>query len=177
MADKPAWSDNPPTAFGSVPAYQHTQKGPWCWLLFAIAAGCLSARWAVGNDPVAAIVLPLTGWTMVLLGFSFQHLTVVDQKDRLSLRFGPLPLFKKSIRYDDIDDVVSGRLSILDGCGIHWSLRGGWVWSIWGYDCVVVRHRRGTLRIGTNDAENLVEFLQSRMEIADPGGSPDANFE
>jgi hypothetical protein len=40
--------------------------------------------------------------------------------------------------------------------------RGGWVWNIWGYDCVVIRMKRGTLRVGTDDADGLVEFLRSR---------------
>jgi hypothetical protein len=174
MIDEPPWAGTPGAPPVPGPAYQHTQKGPWCWLLFAIAAGCLSARAAVANDPVAAIVLPLAGWSMTLLGFAFQHLTVVDQGDRLTLRFGPLPLFKRSIRYEDMHDVTAGRLSVLDGWGIQWSLRGGWVWSIWGYDCVVLRHRRGTLRIGTNDAANLIEFLQDRLSLADQADRPPA---
>jgi len=57
-----------------------------------------------------------------------------------------------------------GRTLLLDGLGIHMSIRGGWVWNIWGRDCVVVHFRNGgTLRIGTDDAENLAGFLQSRV--------------
>ena len=43
---------------------------------------------------------------------------------------------------------------------LHW---GGWVWNIWGYDCVVFRLNRGTLRLGTDDPENLVRFVRNRI--------------
>jgi hypothetical protein len=51
---------------------------------------------------------------------------------------------------------------ILDGWGIHMSIRGGWVWNLWGRDCVVVHLKKGTLRIGTDDAANLEVFLQGK---------------
>jgi hypothetical protein len=51
----------------------------------------------------------------------------------------------------------------LDGWGIHMSLRGGWVWNLWGRNCVVLRLRKSILRVGTDDAVNLVEFLNARL--------------
>lgn len=47
---------------------------------------------------------------------------------------------------------------------IHLSIRGGWVWNLWGRDCVVVHLKNGTLRIGTNDAPNLCRFLESKID-------------
>jgi hypothetical protein len=43
------------------------------------------------------------------------------------------------------------------------SIRGGWVWNLWGRDCVVVQLKKGTLRIGTDDAANLAVFLQGKV--------------
>jgi hypothetical protein len=44
---------------------------------------------------------------------------------------------------------------------IHYSIRGGLVWNLWGRDCVVVHFKNGgVLRIGTDDAENLADFLK-----------------
>jgi len=43
------------------------------------------------------------------------------------------------------------------------SLRGGWVWNLWGRDCVVLKLQKGVLRIGTDDAEHLAEYVQTRM--------------
>ncbi len=40
---------------------------------------------------------------------------------------GPIPLFRRSVKYEDIISVEIGRTTILDGYGIHKSLRGGWV--------------------------------------------------
>ena len=101
---------------------------------------------------------------MLILAASFHHLTVEDEGDRLSISFGPLPLFRRSIRYNDVIGVERGRTTLFDGLGIHLSLRGGWVWNIWGLDCVVLRLQHSTLRVGTDDAEALLAFLQSRLE-------------
>lgn len=44
------------------------------------------------------------------------------------------------------------------------SIRGGWVWNLWGRDCVVVHLKNGgVLRIGTDDAENLARFLEGKV--------------
>ena len=54
--------------------------------------------------------------------------------------------------------------NVLDGLGIHMSIRGGWVWNLWGRDCVVVSFKNGgTLLIGTDDAENLAGFLERKI--------------
>ena len=57
-----------------------------------------------------------------------------------------------------------GRTLILDGWGVHYSIRGGWVWNLWGRDCVVVHQKdKSILRIGTDDAEGLAAFLHERI--------------
>jgi hypothetical protein len=72
-------------------------------------------------------------------------------------------LFRKPITYADIEAVEAGRTLLLDGWGIHLSIRGGWVWNIWGRECVVIQHGGATTRVGTDDAENLIRFLKSRV--------------
>lgn len=69
------------------------------------------------------------------------------------------------MRYDDIEQVEVGRTMLLDGWGIHMSVRGGWVWNLWGWTCVVVRFKNGgtSCGLGRDDAENLVEFLRSKV--------------
>ncbi len=149
-----------------APKYDHTQTGPWYLLLLGLGVFFLAMGWFVPGDEVTDVVLPVSAWSMALLAMSFRSLTVIDRGDHLALRFGPVPLFRKRVPYEDLEHVERGRLTILDGWGIHYSLRGGWVWSIWGFDCVVVRYRGRTLRIGTDDADTLVEFLnQQRQEL------------
>jgi hypothetical protein len=64
---------------------------------------------------------------------------------------------------------------LLDGWGIHMSVRGGWVWNIWGRDCVVIHLDRSTLRVGTDDAENLTDFLKQRTGMARRVTTSDGN--
>ena len=147
-------------------SYKHVQHVPGLLLLlmYVILAFVVLGRVLLGEQPIPWLY-PRIGLSMFLLFYSasFHHLTVEDKRDRLSVSFGPLPLFRRSIRYDDIVSAEIGRTTILDGWGIHWSLRGGWVWNIWGWDCVVLQLRKGILIVGTDDAENLAEFLESRI--------------
>jgi hypothetical protein len=147
--------------------YQHMQRAPLCLLLYGIAIMFVVLGLALRNGPLFQWVFPLVGLLMLVLAASFHHLTVEDEEDRLSIRFGPLPLFRRSVRYENIVSVEIGRTTILDGWGIHMSLRGGWVWNIWGRTCVVLRLRKGILRVGTDDAEQLAEFLNSRLSRQD----------
>ena len=43
------------------------------------------------------------------------------------------------------------------------SIRGDWVWNLWGRDCVMVHLTKGVLRIGTDDAENLAALLDGKI--------------
>jgi len=145
--------------------YSHTQSARLC--LFVYGGAIWIFVWAVAcrnEDLRLPIILAAAGVLLAALAACFHHLTVADEGDRLAIRFGPLPLFHRSIRYDDIESVEVGRTLIIEAWGIHWSIiRGGWVWNLWGRVCVVVRMTKGTLRIGTDDAENLAEFLKRRI--------------
>ncbi|QDU93709.1 hypothetical protein [Lignipirellula cremea] len=143
--------------------YHHTQRSPLCLILYALAITFLVVAWVLRDDPVLIWVFPATALLMLALAPSFHHLTVADQGDHLLIQFGPLPLFRRRVKYEDIESVEVGRTTILDGWGIHWSLRGGWVWNLWGRDCVVLRLRRGTLRVGTDDAEGLARFVVGKI--------------
>lgn len=144
-------------------SYRHTQRAPLCLLLYGLALAFMVLPWIVRDEPVIRYLFPPIGLLMLVLAASFHHLTVADQGDRLAIQFGPLPLFRRTVRYQDIVSVAVGRTMFLDGWGIHVSLRGGWVWNLWGRDCVVLRLRHGTLRVGTDDAESLARFVATRM--------------
>src|SRR5947208_3175135 len=114
-----------------APGYSQTQKAPLCLILSGSALLCFALAWTVGSAPGSFIAVAV-GVLMALLAPAFHHLTVVDQGDRLAIRFGPLPLFRRTVRHADIEKVEVGRTLILEGWGIHYSLRGGWVWNLWG---------------------------------------------
>ena len=144
--------------------YSHTQKGPWGAVMFFVAAAFFAAGWFMAVPGVRMILLA-TGVFMLLLGASLGHLTVEDEGSQLAIRFGPFPLFRKRIWYEDILDAEKQRTTLFDGWGIHLSLRGGWVWNIWGYDCVLVRLNRGKIWIGTDDPDGLLQFLKNRISL------------
>jgi hypothetical protein len=117
----------------------------------------------VGSAP-GNIIAAAVGLHIALLAPALRHLTVVDEGDWLAIRFGPLSLSRRTVRSDDMEGVEVGRALLLDGWGIHYSVRGRWVWNLWGRDCVVVHLKNsGVLRIGTDDAVNLARFLEGKV--------------
>jgi hypothetical protein len=119
--------------------YRHTQRAPLCLLIYALGVMFLVLGWVMRNEPVIQWVFPPVGLLILGLAASFHHLTVEDEGDRLSVSFGPIPLFRRSVKYENIMKVETGRTTVLDGWGIHMSLRGSWVWNLWGRYCVVLR--------------------------------------
>ena len=144
-------------------SYRHVQHAPLCLLIYILALVFLVLGLVLNTEPPIPWLFPPIGLFMLVLAASFHHLTVEDQIDRLSISFGPVPLFLRTVRYDDIISAEIGRTTILDGWGIHMSLRGGWVWNLWGRDCVVLQMRKGILRVGTDDAANLAAFLNQKI--------------
>lgn len=143
--------------------YSHTQKAPLCLILYGSALFCLVLAWIVGETPGLFIAVAV-GLVIAMLGPAFHHLTVEDQGEVLVIRFGPVPLFRRTVSYAEIEKAEVGRTLILDGWGIHYSIRGGWVWNLWGRDCVVAHSKDGgLLRIGTDDAEGLARFLEGKI--------------
>ena len=132
-------------------------------LLLGIAAVALSMSWLFRNQTALVWVLSSVGVLMLALSSAFRHLTVEDEGDQLSVSFGPLRVFRRTIPYSAITEVETDHTTLLDGWGIHLSLRGGWVWNIWGRDCVRVQFGSSTLRIGTDDPEGLTGFLRARL--------------
>lgn len=155
-----ACMDRPPET--QTPSYSRTQRAPICLILYVVAIFCIALGWIIG-DTLIMYVAGGVGLLLASLASCFHYLTVVDQGDFLGIRFGPIPLFRRTVRYADIKTVEVGRTLILDGWGIHLSIRGGWVWNLWGRDCVVIHFNEGVLRIGTDDAENLAGFLRSKV--------------
>lgn len=145
-------------------SYSHTQRAPLCLLLYGLALLFLILGWVLRSEPPFPWLYPPIGLMMLVLAGSFHQLTVADQGDELLIEFGPIPLFRTRVKYSEIESIEVGQTLLLDGLGIHMSVRGGWVWNLWGRDCVVIRRReRGVLRVGTDEANNLAAFLEQRL--------------
>lgn len=144
--------------------YHHTQTGPWHFIVFSI--GVLQAYLAVAlrNEPPLNLIFGVCAALMLVLGFSIRSLTIEEVGDGLSVRFGPLPLFKKKILFSDIESAKVSHTTLLDGFGIHYSLRGGWVWNIWGYPCVHLKLKKGQIWLGSNEPEKLLSAIQRKVD-------------
>ena len=148
--------------------YDHTQTAPLYLLLLAIGSAMLAT--AVMNDesPVARGILAGAGGLLLVTGASFRQLTLRDEGDQLLVSFGPLPLFRRHVRYSDIQSVERARTTLLDGWGIHYSVRGGWVWNLWGFECVTIHFHNGKkLHLGTDDSHALAAFLSQQATPAE----------
>jgi hypothetical protein len=147
----------------SPASYRHTQAGPLCWLLYALGGATLAFAWLSRADLSLAAILLGSALLMLLLASSFHHLRVEDRGEYLEVAFGPLPLFRRTVPYANIRSAEPNQTTLLDGLGVHFSLRGGWCWNIWGRDCVLVRLDRSVLRIGTDDPQGLANFLNGKL--------------
>ena len=88
-------------------SYKHVQHAPLCLLIYVLAVVLLVLGLVMNTEPPIPWLFPPIGLFMLVLAASYHHLTVEDQVDRLSVSFGPIPLFRRSIRYDEIISALS----------------------------------------------------------------------
>jgi len=143
-------------------SYHHVQHGRFHYPLLAIAGLELALVTWLGSPPVRPFGYGFA-LLFVLLALSFATLTVRDCGARLALRFGPLPLFRRSVPYASVRGVRVARSDLVDGWGIHWLPGRGWIWNIHGRDCVGLDLEGGRLRIGTSDPEGLAALVAARI--------------
>ncbi len=146
--------------------YTHTQRSPLHYLLFAVAAGLVAGAVAFAGEPAIATGFAVTAALSALLAFCFASLTVSTDADHLHIKFGPLPFFQRSIEYAEITQAELGRTSIIDGWGVHYIPGRGWTYNLWGFGCVVIHTEKSNIRIGTDDPENLLAALQSKVQAS-----------
>jgi len=144
--------------------YQHTQRSPLHLLLYLPAVFAFFLAWQQRANVPPSLIAVFVAALLVLLSLSFQTLTISDKEDHLDVRYGPINLFGTRISYDEITDVEQGQTSLIDGLGIHFIPFRGWTLNIWGFDCAKISRGNKVIRIGTDDAENLVALLKQRME-------------
>lgn len=151
--------------------YEHTQKSPLHFLLYGVALTMAGAALFIiaPQEMTAAFVLLFCAFLVLISALSFGYLRVVDHGDRLTIRYGPLPLFRKSFPYAAMTAVEPGRSSIIDGWGIHYVPFRGWTYNLWGFDCVKITMGQKLVRIGSDDVENLTAFLRGKIRKGPEG--------
>ena len=147
--------------------YRHVQYSPVHFILTLLAAFMFVFAWQIRTDVAPSIVVVIAAGIMFTLSLAFRTLTVLDGDDSLVVRYGPLNLFGTKIPYEKITGVEPGTTSIIDGWGIHYIPFRGWTLNLWGFECVKIQVGTKTMRIGTDDSENLVQFLEKRIKGMD----------
>lgn len=148
--------------------YSHTQRAPLRLVLYALSSIFLILAWLFGVEPLLPWMFSLAGIVTLVLAGSFHRLTVEHAGDSLSSRFGPVLLFRRTVRYEHISSVEVSRTTLLNAWGIHVSLQREWVWNLWGRNCVVIRMETTTLRGGSDDAKQLANFRKRQMTVHSP---------
>lgn len=141
--------------------YERVQRSP----LFLLLIGLGGLFFLIlRTDPAAPAWMPYLPLAILApLAFCLRTLTVRDRDQELDVRFGPVPLFKTRLAYADMVLAEPARSTVLDGWGVHYGFGAGWIYNLWGRDCVrITRHGCKPVRIGTEDPEGLAAFLNSR---------------
>ena len=146
-------------------AYRNTQKSPIHLVLALVAViELVAGALLVTTQPFPGWILLVVGALMLLATMMFRTLTVEDGGSELRVGFGPLPFVKTSVPFDAIRSFAPGRSSLIDGLDVHYLPGRGWIWNLWGFDCVELEiEGRSRLRIGTDDVTGLMQLLQERV--------------
>ena len=147
--------------------YDHTQRGKLHFIVHATAILVVALVLTnISEEDTNIAVYISAGTTAVLEFFAFTCVTlrVYDDEDCIALRFGPIPLLKKRIPYAEIKSGEPSRSKLVDGWGIHYIRKRGWIYNLWGFECVqLTTIDNRTIRIGTDDSAKLSAFLQTKI--------------
>lgn len=140
--------------------YQHTQRGPLIVLLLigiAIVIACVA--WLKSEPGLYA------GSAIALLTlFAFGSLTIEISDTELLWHFGS-GLFRKKVSLSDLATIKVVKTNILEGWGIHFTPRFGWLYNIAGYDAVAITLKNGKrFALGTDEPGLLSQSITTAVK-------------
>ena len=92
----------------------------------------------------------------------FTSLTIKCDNRELIFYFGP-GVIKKRIPYDQISSAAKVRNRWFYGWGVRW-YGPGWLYNVSGLDAIELVLKNGKqLRIGTDEPDELIRFLQPKI--------------
>ena len=66
-----------------------------------------------------------------------------------------------SLAFADLDRAEPATTNVLEGWGIHLTMRHGWLWNVWGFRAVKFVLRNGRrVTLGTDDPQGLLTAIQ-----------------
>jgi hypothetical protein len=140
--------------------YHHTQTGKWIIFIFGILAIALLVMGFLHPTTYPAFVVAIGILAALLL---FGSLTVVGDNEQLSFYFG-IGAIKKKFKYGDLQSIRKVKNKWYWGWGVRWFGRG-WLYNVSGLDAVELIFKYGkVLRIGTNDPDALLRFVEARLK-------------
>jgi hypothetical protein len=135
--------------------YRHKQFSPWPLLALGFFLGRRKNR--RGSVPASGLALLMTQ--------AFTLTTRVDERG-VSWNFG-LSLPIGEIPFDEIAEVRMTQTGLLEGFGISWTPRLGWLWKVSGRDAVTIRKKNGAMvTLGSDDAVGLHAAINAGMPLA-----------
>ncbi|OPY37049.1 MAG: hypothetical protein A4E35_01512 [Methanoregula sp. PtaU1.Bin051] len=162
-----------PIAKSSGPAGSDGSGKPWDWWYEHTQRGDLII-WAVGAAILVILIMTyqfgfvwITAMVICILAFAlsiFSTLTVSVCDDTLRIRFGPLPLIRKSWPVSEIASATTVTNPWYYGWGIRWTPTGP-LYNVSGYGAVEVTLTSGKkVRIGTDEPEALQRAIEQARE-------------
>ena len=104
----------------------------------------------------------IAAFTLLIALLLFVSLTVVGYETYLEIRFG-IGLIRKRFLFENIRSCKKVRNSPAYGFGIR-IIPGGWLYNVSGLDAVELQMKDGKkYRIGTDDPDELLKFLQQKI--------------
>jgi hypothetical protein len=148
------------------PRYEHRQGGGFTRFTFVLAVALMPALYLL--DPKVGPAL-LVATPLLLLAFAaFDGLTIRIDAQALTWRFGHLGFPRGRVALADIADAAVTRTTFWEGWGIR-RTRRGWLYSVSGYDAVLVTKRDGkTFLLGSDEARKLKSALDSALAALPP---------
>jgi hypothetical protein len=140
--------------------YEHKQFSPLA-LLTLVPTAVAFARYGVRGPRRKARLAALAATGLCSIPFTTLK-TRVDERG-VSWAFG-LGFPGGSIAFDEIVSAHITQTRMMEGFGIHWTFRHGWLWNVAGWDAVMIRKRNGkAVTLGTDDAQGLYDAIQAGL--------------
>jgi hypothetical protein len=144
---------------GSYQPYRHTQVGTlMLWVLVPVTV--LAGLYALGTrfNLTSVGALALLGFCLI----TFWSLTVVVDRERVQIRFGP-GLFSISYAVREIQNCRVVTNSPMAGWGIR-LINMGWLFNVSGLEAVEIELKNGRrVRIGSDQPEALARAIENAM--------------
>ncbi len=153
--------------------YSHTQPGSLLRIALLISLFIfLLFAWVIQrdtesfeDDPETIIVIVFASFLMIVLLSLFHSLTVEEDNDSLTVKFG-IGLISKRISFKQIQLCETVTMPWWRGLGIK-KIPGGWMYNIAGRDAVELTMNNGDkFLIGTNEPEVLTSMIRNRIITA-----------